>query len=194
MLFGDSADNDAGSLTYNHLLDRMSIRAGGSSVLSVESTGIDVTGTVTATGGNSTEWNTAYGWGDHASAGYYPASNPNGYTNDQTAAEILTAIKTVDGSGSGLDADTVDGHHAYESQILDTRDSGDVTPDGFEDKRVSYSFTDEIAGSTHVWDSVITVKGWSDNYRAWQITSNSSLDDTDRIFILGQEGELLGEV
>ena len=111
---------------------------------------------------------------------YYPASNPNGYTNDQTAAEILTAIKTVDGSGSGLDADTVDGHHAYESQILDTRDSGDVTPNGFGDKRVSYSFTDEIAGSTHTWDSVITVKGWSDTYRAWQITSNSSSDDTDQ--------------
>jgi hypothetical protein len=46
--------------------------------------------------------------GQHGSY-YYPASNPNGYTNDQTAAEILTAIKTVDGSGSGLDADTVDG-------------------------------------------------------------------------------------
>lgn len=28
------------------------------------------------------------------------------------AAEILTAIKTVDGAGSGLDADTVDGQHA----------------------------------------------------------------------------------
>ena len=34
-----------------------------------------------------------------------------GATADQTAAEILTAIKTVDGSGSGLDADTVDGLH-----------------------------------------------------------------------------------
>ena len=33
-------------------------------------------------------------------------------TADQTAAEILTAIKTVDGSGSGLDADTVDGLQA----------------------------------------------------------------------------------
>jgi hypothetical protein len=40
---------------------------------------------------------------------YYPASNPNGYTNDQTAAEILTAIKTVDGASSGLDADLLDG-------------------------------------------------------------------------------------
>jgi len=50
LLFGDNADNDVGSLTYNHLLDRMSIRAGGSSVLSIESTGIDVTGTATMDG------------------------------------------------------------------------------------------------------------------------------------------------
>lgn len=32
-----------------------------------------------------------------------------GATGDQTAAEILTAIKTVDGAGSGLDADLLDG-------------------------------------------------------------------------------------
>lgn len=32
----------------------------------------------------------------------------SGATADQTAAEILTAIKTVDGSGSGLDADKLD--------------------------------------------------------------------------------------
>ena len=35
-----------------------------------------------------------------------------GATGDQTASEILTAILTVDGSGSGLDADTLDGSHA----------------------------------------------------------------------------------
>ena len=34
----------------------------------------------------------------------------NGATADQTAAEILTAIKTVDGAGSGLDADNLDGY------------------------------------------------------------------------------------
>ncbi len=33
----------------------------------------------------------------------------SGATQDQTAAEILTAVKTVDGSGSGLDADLLDG-------------------------------------------------------------------------------------
>lgn len=35
----------------------------------------------------------------------------SGATTDQTAAQILTAIKTVDGSGSGLDADLLDGQH-----------------------------------------------------------------------------------
>ena len=39
-----------------------------------------------------------------------------GATADQTAAEILTAIKTVDGAASGLDADLLDGQHA--SDIL----------------------------------------------------------------------------
>ncbi len=33
-------------------------------------------------------------------------------TADQSAAEILTAIKTVDGSGTGLDADLLDGNEA----------------------------------------------------------------------------------
>jgi len=35
-----------------------------------------------------------------------------GATADQSASQILSAIKTVDGTGSGLDADTVDGYHA----------------------------------------------------------------------------------
>ena len=35
-----------------------------------------------------------------------------GATGDQTAAEILTAVKTVDGTGSGLDADLLDGQEA----------------------------------------------------------------------------------
>jgi hypothetical protein len=36
-------------------------------------------------------------------------------TAEKTPTEILTAIKTVDGSGSGLDADTVDGLHIGQS-------------------------------------------------------------------------------
>ena len=50
---------------------------------------LTVTGTVTATGGNSTNWNTAYGWGDHATAGYQSAGN---YVTTDTTQNI-TGIK-----------------------------------------------------------------------------------------------------
>ena len=45
-----------------------------------------------------------------------------GATADMTAAEILTEIKTVDGIGSGLDADLLDGQHA--SEIISAATSG----------------------------------------------------------------------
>jgi len=74
---------------------------------------------------------------------YYPASNPNGYTNDQTAAEILTKIKTVDGSGSGLDADLLDGKQADRfvsgSNTNKTNNTGSANgdlPSGFYDQNV----------------------------------------------------------
>jgi hypothetical protein len=53
-----------------------------------------------------------------------------GATDDQTASEILTALKTVDGSGSGLDADLLDGKNSDVNNTADTivlRDAeGDV--------------------------------------------------------------------
>ena len=36
----------------------------------IKESGVETPGTVTASGGNSGNWNTAYGWGNHASAGY----------------------------------------------------------------------------------------------------------------------------
>lgn len=47
----------------------------------VTTTGLVSNGTVSATGGNSTNWNTAYGWGNHASAGYLTASGAANLTN-----------------------------------------------------------------------------------------------------------------
>jgi len=38
-------------------------------------------------------------------------------TADQTAAQILTAIKTVDGASSGLDADLLDGQQGSHYRI-----------------------------------------------------------------------------
>jgi len=54
-------------------------------------------------------------------------------TADQTASEILTAIKTVDGSGSGLDADLLDGqqgsYYANESARVSVPSSGNYNID-----------------------------------------------------------------
>ena len=48
------------------------------------STALDVNGVITATGGNSGNWNTAYGWGDHASAGYLTS-----YSETDTLATVV---------------------------------------------------------------------------------------------------------
>lgn len=53
------------------------------------STKLDVSGVITATGGNSNNWNTAYGWGDHANGGYLSATGGT-ITNDLTIGGNLT--------------------------------------------------------------------------------------------------------
>ena len=45
-------------------------------------TRLDVIGVITATGGNSANWNTAYGWGDHAAAGYLISEVDGSVTNE----------------------------------------------------------------------------------------------------------------
>ena len=52
-----------------------------------------------------------------------------GATADQTASEILTLIKTVDGAGSGLDADTLDGISSASFLRSDANDTttGNIT-------------------------------------------------------------------
>jgi len=56
----------------------------------------------------------------------------SGATGDQTASEILTLIKTVDGGGSGLDADTLDGiaGSAFVRSDVDDTVAGDLTLTG----------------------------------------------------------------
>jgi hypothetical protein len=65
-------------------------------------TKLDVSGVITATGGNSTNWNTAYGWGNHASANYVPQARTltiNGTSYDLSANRTWT-ISTATPGGS----------------------------------------------------------------------------------------------
>lgn len=59
-------------------------RQTGAALKLINGCAIEVDGTVTATGGTSTNWNTAYGWGDHASAGYLTSSSTLNASNMTT--------------------------------------------------------------------------------------------------------------
>jgi len=98
-----------------------------SAKVATTSTGVSVTGNIELSG-------TADGR-DLATDGTKLDGIEAGATADQTAAQILTAIKTVDGSGSGLDADTVDGVHA--SSFLQTS-GGTITSGGNIGLKVSH--------------------------------------------------------
>ncbi|MGY8867363.1 MAG: hypothetical protein ACKVJK_17330, partial [Methylophagaceae bacterium] len=65
---------------------------------------LTVGGTVTASGGNSGNWNTAHGWGNHASQGYKTTDNNTQLTTAQIAA--MGYIKTyTDTNTQRSDAD-----------------------------------------------------------------------------------------
>ncbi len=77
-----------------------------------------------------------------------------GATKDQTASEILTLIKTVDGSGTGLDADTVDGVQA--SSFLRS-DASDI----------------KTAGNLTLYDNISLYLGTGNDYRMWHNGTNT---------------------
>jgi hypothetical protein len=54
-----------------------------------------------STTNNATNWNTAYGWGNHASAGYAADNAVVKLTGDQTVAGTKTFSSTITGSISG---------------------------------------------------------------------------------------------
>ena len=85
----------------------------------------------------------------------------NGATADQSASEILTSIKTVDGSGSGLDADLLDSYQASEF--------------------VTSAASDTLTGSTYTFststDQKIILQGSSNPYIRFRESS------TDKAYI-----------
>jgi hypothetical protein len=82
------------------------------SVAATVPTGFTVSGSpVTSSGTIAVSYSAGYQGYTSAEASKL-AGIEAGATADQTASEILTAIKTVDGAGSGLDADLLDGQHA----------------------------------------------------------------------------------
>jgi len=101
-------------------------------------------------------------------------------TADQTAAEILTAIKTVDGTTSGLDADLLDGQHA--SDIIAAATSG---------------------AAANVFDSIVTVTAgnaidgggsFTLNQQANTTITINHADTSSQASVLGSGGQVIQDV
>ena len=105
-------DSNGSNFLYGTQSGDVRVYHNGSVKLATTSTGIDVSGNITVSG-------TVDGR-DVATDGTKLDGIETGATADQTASEILTAIKTVDGSGSGLDADLLDGMNASSAQSTNT--------------------------------------------------------------------------
>ena len=108
----------------------------------------------------------------------------SGATADQTASEILTLIKTVDGSGSGLDADTLDGISSASFLRSDTSDSmsgtltmgGNILPDA--------NGTRDLGASGTRWANIYS----SDLDLSNQAKGANSVDGTWGSYLI-EEGE-----
>lgn len=83
--------------------ERLTINAAGDVGIGTQAptSKLDVSGVITATGGNSTNWNTAFGWGNHATAGYQ-AAIATGTTSQYWRGD--KTWQTMDKSAVGLGA------------------------------------------------------------------------------------------
>jgi len=117
---------------------------------------------------SSTDTNTVYTDADAIAAftaGTNIAIAANGTisSTDQTAAQLLTAIKTVDGAGSGLDADLLDGNHAsaFLQSYTETDTLATVTSRGATTtSTVSVNTNNTAANGFSVGETFTNQGGW----------------------------------
>jgi hypothetical protein len=93
-----------GSLMQLQNSGNINIASGGGTtaiggVATISPTGLAVTGTVTATGGNSTNWNTAFSWGDHGTANYVQGL---GYANTDANTYSTNSVRSNAGLGGSF--------------------------------------------------------------------------------------------
>jgi hypothetical protein len=97
IFFGDSGNSSVGRIKYDHATNDLSFWTAGSETFSIDNSGnVTVAGTVDGR--------------DIATDGTKLDGIEAGAEVNPTASELLTSIKTVDGTGSGLDADLLDGN------------------------------------------------------------------------------------
>jgi hypothetical protein len=114
------------------------------------------------------------------------AADTNNYV-DSLAFSTSTGVLTVGRSGSlgdltvDLDGKYAESGHTHDSvKIRDARADGDKTPNDYPGQQATFEFSDDLVGGPGSWESAITMKGWSDNYRVWQLRADSTTGTGDQ--------------
>lgn len=166
------------------------------------------TGNIYASGGDSTQWNTAYGWGNHASAGYAMAGdeniidgatsiwNPDGdgdvfHYNDSNPThngKYVGAVIDVYGDGNGMSAlirtglltsDHVSTSNGYYvGTLLSTTNSTTTQVIDGSGNWTGVSIPDGKIASAANWN---TAYNWGDHSAAGYLTSYTDTNDIDYI-------------
>lgn len=167
-----STNLDTGDLFFNTTSSTLKVYTGsgweqgvtaGSGFL--PTTGGSLTGNVTTTG--------TFDGRDVAADGTKLDGIEAGATADQTAAEILTAVKSVDGALSGLDADLLDGEHG--SYYLDANNFSNM-PSGYS----GWTISDGTNSESIADGNTLTVSGSGATSASYNTSTNTlTISSTD---------------
>ena len=143
---------DANNVLYLEALQggAVTIRHNGGVKLATSSTGVTVTGVVTATGGTSTQWNTAYGWGNHA--GLYLSLGGGTMSGDVD----MGGNRITDGvfvTQSGTSDDFVKGDGTLDSTAYLALTGGTLSGDVTFTGATHHAMWDKSASALEFWDN-----------------------------------------
>lgn len=117
------------------------------------STKLDVSGVITATGGNSTNWNTAYGWGNHA--GLYAllvhTHSAADITSGTLASARLSGSYAIDISGASSTSNT-----------LTREDNRTISPSELAAGQLKFGFTSWANNNSAPYADFLHLRSYTD--------------------------------
>jgi len=157
-----------------------------------------LSGTIAASGYNDSNWNTAYGWGDHGSGGYAADSAVMKLTGDQTISGTKTfdnasiVISGTHGTISFMDTTSGEDNFYLHTNsnnfyVLADRDATDAIDGGYDsphplqlegDTNTAYVFGSAL--NIGNWN---TAYGWGDHGAAGYLTSFDITTQTDSKYL-----------
>jgi hypothetical protein len=180
--------NDASS-AYNHLrIDAspllLNSYSGANVGIGTSSPGtkLDVNGVITATGGNSTNWNTAYSWGNHASAGYLTSES-----------DTLNSVISRNGTTTGTAVFTQTSNTLVNTVAATNRGLTVFQDTAGADAYMTFHISGDYAGYFGLGgaENDLVWGGWSvgnARYRIWHSGNDGSTSGLDADLLDGQHG------